>query len=265
MMTMHQVLAVWSYELSRSMTLQRLALAGVLALFPPVMLGLVTYYSRISHEAPPIGVFFPFVLLFLVGIVCLLALLLWASTNVYSELEEKTWIYIASRPAGRIAMICGKYLAAASCAYAVCVVAITLCVAIGARHGVFADAVHSWLTLLLIFGLATLAYGAVFSLIGALFYRRAMVFSAGFIVLFEVILPNLPALISKFTVRYHVQELALRWMEWFLPTTEQEYRMIYPALNPWLHGTALLLFVIGGVSIACFVVVHRQFITADET
>ncbi len=264
MIALRRILAVCRYELERSLTPQRIMLAAVLALFPPVMLGLVTYYSELAREGQ-IGAFFEFVLIFLVGIVCLLALLLWASTNVYSELEEKTWIYVACRPYGRVAMIGGKCLAAALSAFAVCFTAITLSVAIGARMNVFEDAIRSWLTLLAIFGLASLTYAAVFSMIGALFYRRAMVFSAGYVVLFELVFPNLPALISKFTVRYHLQELGLRWLGWFLPQGEQAYRDVYPAISTWIHWVALTLIIGLCLTIACVTVVYRQFLTADET
>lgn len=261
---LRRILAVCRFELARSWTWRRAIVSLVLALFPPVMLGLITYYARLDGDAEA-AEFFVFVMIFLVGLVCVLSLLLRASTNVYTELEEKSWIFVATRPLGRVSMILGKYLAAVLSSFAICVVAITLSMALGEQIGAFSDVVHSWLTTLATFGVATAAYAAVYSLIGAVFYRRAMVLAAGYTLLFELFLANVPALISRFTVRYHVQELGLRWIGWFPPIPQDDFRIAFPLQPMWIHWMAIVLFIGISLTVACLMVVHREFITADET
>lgn len=264
MSMLRRVLAVCRFELAKSWTWRRTLVALVLALFPPIMLALIAFYANLEGDAE-VATFYQLVMVFLVGLVCILALLLRASTNVYTELEERTWVFVATRPRGRIALILGKYLAAFISAMVICLVALTLSVALGDRLGVFNDVIHSWLTLLATFAVAAAAYSAVFSLLGAVFYRRAMVFAAGFTLLFELLLASVPALISRFTIRYHVQELGFRWVGWFLPFPESDFRITFPQQPLWHHILALALITCLSLAAACLTVVHRQFITADET
>ena len=44
---------------------------------------------------------------------CMLGLLLWAIPAVGSELEAQTWVYLAMRPHGKVAILLGKYVVSA--------------------------------------------------------------------------------------------------------------------------------------------------------
>ena len=68
-------------------------------------------------------------ILLLVGLVTVLSLLLWATPNVHSELEGKSWVFIASRPGGRISNFLGKYMAAVYSSFLVSWASATLQVA----------------------------------------------------------------------------------------------------------------------------------------
>ena len=120
---LRSIYATILFEFKRSMSPQRLALAGVLSLFPPTML----FFTTVSGSNLPIT---ELLILILVGMVSVLAQLLWATPNVYSELEGKSWIFLASRPRGRIALFLGKYVSSVVFSYAICFIAITLCLAI---------------------------------------------------------------------------------------------------------------------------------------
>ena len=85
----HSILATFQFELINFLSLQRLAVTAILAMFPPVMLSLIFLGFQFSNENFP----FPLIVTVLfVSIVCLLGMLLWATPNIYSELEGKSWI-----------------------------------------------------------------------------------------------------------------------------------------------------------------------------
>lgn len=272
--------ATCRFELRRSFTVQRIAVSVVLALFPPMMLTLMIGATKVAQaaidpqekpgvvrEIQLVQGFAPFAIVFLVSLVCLLSLLLWATPNVYSELEGKSWSFIASRPGGRISTYLGKFLASVLVSFGVALIALTLSVLIADLMLSTPDPQRLWMSLTAIYFIACFVYGAVFSMLGTLFFRRSMVVAAGYLLGFEVILATVPAVIGKLTVRFHLQELGIRWIGFFLPFENQrEYQILYG--EPWptwanlamLMGTGLITLLIGAL-----VIVNRQYITSDET
>src|SRR6186713_867278 len=93
------------FDFRRSLTVSRLSVFVVLCLFPPAILAINLYGP--GRDAAPVIIG---VTVMMVGI---LAELLWATPIVYGELEGKTWLFLAVRPRGIIAMLLGKYLIAA--------------------------------------------------------------------------------------------------------------------------------------------------------
>ena len=277
---MNGAAATCRFELRRSFTVQRIAVSVVLALFPPTMLTLMIGATKVAQasinsvdkpgvarEIQIVQGFAPFAIVFLVSLVCLLSLLLWATPNVYSELEGKSWSFIASRPGGRISTYLGKFLASVLVSFGVALIALSLSVLIADRMLSTPDPERLWMSLVAIYFIACFVYGAVFSMLGTLFYKRSMVVAAGYIMGFEVILASIPAVIGKLTVRFHLQELGIRWIGFFLPFENQrEYKILYG--DPWptwanlamLIGTGLITLLIGAI-----VIVNRQYITSDET
>ena len=255
-------LSTCSFELVRSMTAQRMTLFVLLALFPATMIVLITFSSgRDGLEIP----FMETLIILLVGLVGLLSLLLTASTGIYSELEGKSWVYVGCRPHGRVATIFGKFLAAVTLSFAVSLLAATLAVVAAMTRNSLPRPENFWLVTAGLLLLACVTYGAMFTLIGTVFYRRAMVFCAAYIIVVEFMLANVPALIRSFTVRCHLQELAILGYGWIMPLREEPYRLIYGEFPLWLNVLALLLFVSLALGISAFCVVRKEFITADET
>jgi len=87
--------ATCMFELRRSMSIQRISVTAGLALFPPAMLALLIFGAKVSSADG--GALMidsaQFLTVFLVALVMLLGLLLWATPNVYSELEGKSWLF----------------------------------------------------------------------------------------------------------------------------------------------------------------------------
>lgn len=270
--------ATCRFELRRSFTTQRTAVSVVLALFPPLMLALMIGAAKVSHLAGQgpadakravdiVRTSTPFAIVFLVSLVTLLSLLLWATPNVYSELEGKSWSFVASRPGGRISIYLGKFLTSVVVSFLIAFVAMTLAVLIAHQQLSLPDPEQLWLSLIGIYALASFVYGAVFSMLGTWFFKRAMVVAAGYLVGSELFLATIPAVVSKFTMRYHLQELGIHWIGFFVPfDSEYEYRLLYGMASPvWVHvliivGTGLAALVVG-----MLIITSKQYITSDDS
>jgi hypothetical protein len=269
--------ATLRYELKRSFTLQRTSVSLVLALFPPLMVSLIFGGAQLAQNVvrddevidglSSIQAHTPFAIIFLVSLVCLLSLLLWATPNVYSELEGKSWGFISSRPGGRMAVYLGKFLSAVLASFVISMIAMSLSTLVTHRMHLLEDARHLWLSLTGIYLLACITYGAVFSMLGTIFFKRAMVVAAGYLVASEVFLASVPAVIGKFTIRFHLQELGIRWIGFFLPVNnELEYRSVFGEPLPvWVHFLALGIGVSLCLLVGAIVVTNRQYITSDES
>ncbi len=211
--------------------------------------------------------FTPFAIVFLVSLVCLLSLLLWATPNVYSELEGKSWSFIASRPGGRISIFLGKYLASFIVSYGISLIAMSLCVLVADRIIKLPDPKALWLALAGIYLLACFVYGAIFSTFGTLFYKRAMVVAAGYLVGSEIFLGSIPAVINKLSMRFHLQQLGIAWMGFFLPfESEGEYSELYG--KPWSEWVYFAILIGSGLlalGVGICIIVSRQYMTSDES
>lgn len=256
-------LATCRFELKRSMTLQRLAVSSVLALFPPGM-------AFVSLAIPGNGVaeFIEFFIILQVALVTSLSLLLWATPIVFTEIEGKSWVFLASRPGGRISIYIGKYLAAVIFTSMIAFFAITLSMMVATAFGTLAAPIYKWACLCLIFIIAAFGYGAVFSLIGTLLFKRSMVLAAGYMIAWEGIIANFPAIINRMTLRYHLQSLGIEWLGYFLPEGMfpfEYYVSLYGEPNWLFHFPLLGIVTVLLVSAGCLVIVNRQYITSDET
>ena len=91
-MSLARILAVFRFEVRRSLTVARLAWWLALTLFPVGIVALLmTAGAQITNRDVWTSIFFflcPFT-------VCLLGLLLWAPSLLQSELEADTWSYLA--------------------------------------------------------------------------------------------------------------------------------------------------------------------------
>ncbi len=266
MSTISKSLSLMQFELRRSWTLGRMSAFWVLSLFPPTIVLLVTLTIRGIPQFVPIVFFLTF-------ISCILAMLLWATPNVYAELENRNWIFVTSRPGGRISLLIGKWMTAVIAAFLVCLVATTLSWAIVILRS---DQLHReglllvgklWIRSLWVWALACVNYAALFSLIGVLFQRRAMVIATIYTLVNEGILAFVFALISKFSVRYHLVGVSYHMFDWFFPGQRPDREMLEMSilgLPLWANYLALALIPVACLTAAAFIIRYRQYLTADE-
>ena len=126
--------------------------------------------------------------------------------------------------------------------------------------------VDFWITMIQIFVIASLVYGTVFSLIGTIFVRRAMVFGAGYVVIIEVIGAFLPVVLSRFTARFHLQSLGIAWSNpKLLPIPARDVEMYYTMqISPPFHLTCLIVLALTCLIAGCLVIVNREYVTSDQ-
>lgn len=246
------------FEIRRSLSLQRIMVATVLAAFPPAMIAVIGFSGQEIRLDD-------FLIIILVAIVALLAQLLWATSNVYTELEGKSWIFLASRPRGRVSLFLGKYLSAVFFSFVVCLVAITLCLAIRTAVTMTFFTSAKWLAMTGSALVGCMTYSAIFSVIGTVFQKKAMVFGAAYIILSEIILANVPAIISQFTARFHLQIISAEWIGWFFPIGEEDFAALYGEQSFLFHLICIVLVIPILLVIGSVVVTTRQYITSEET
>lgn len=265
MISLPQILSVCLFEFKRSLTFGRMTAYVVLSLFPPAMALLISNVSAFNA--------YQVVIIFLTYVVCILSLLLWATPNVYSELESRNWLFITTRPRGRISILLGKFLAAALSAALVCAIAISLsCVVVAItvgrfRSDILLDLASFWPKFIVIAAIASFNYAAVFSFIGVLFQRRAMVIAAVYVLGNEFLFGLIPALISQFSVRYHLVGLTLGWLGWFIQEEKPEpeiYETWIAALPVWANILVLAAVPIAFLSASAYIIRNREYITVDE-
>ena len=257
--------AVFRFEWKRTLTVPRMAWWVLLTLFPPVLLGLI----RLSVGSPPsnnseitaIVVYVP-----CPGVVCMMGVFLWATPAISSELEGRSWVYLAVRPHGALSVLAGKYLVAVTWTIPAGLIAATL----GVLFMFPDDLLHiMWVECLLVV-LSCFSYAAVFTLIGVLFPKRTMAVGVFYALLFEVILAMIPAVINMLTIQYRLRCLGVRWMNWDeqLPFDNPDagpFQTYFGDETAWWHFGVLLAMTAGMLIAAAAILRWREFTTSAET
>ncbi|MDP6443467.1 MAG: hypothetical protein QF805_06710 [Pirellulaceae bacterium] len=242
------------------MTVPRAIWWVLLASFPPALLLLV----RLNVGPPPSPEPIPIVIFVLCpGVVCMMGVFLWATPWISSELEGRSWVYPAVRPRGALAVMLGKYLVAVTWTLPAALLATTLGVlAMGGEDSMRILWVESRLVFLSCF-----SYGAVFTLIGVMFPKRAMVVGVFFAVLFEVVLASIPAAVNLLTIQFRLRCLGVRWMDWppsFAADTPVFQAYFGDESAAW-HLFVLFAMTIGLLAAAAAVLRIREFTAEAET
>ncbi len=260
MSIVNSILATIRFEMSRVMTLQRLGVALVMALFPPAM---VAVLDRSGALAAP-----EFVISVLCGMICLLSLLLWATSNVYTELEGRSWTFVTSRPFGRWSILFGKFLIAFVWSFLISWTALTICMLIGLNADFLTEAskLRIWFYLSVLLFLASMVYSAIFSFLGVIIQRRAMVVAVGYFLIVEIVCALIPAVIGKLAMTYHMMSLLSQWLGWIIPDpqAEQEFAALYGQYPQWVHLGAIFLMTFIMLGASAIVIRAREYITLED-
>lgn len=262
---MKSLLAVFRFEFHRILTPGRTVWWFLVAAFPVV----ITLLMK-THLQPPktatqqdIDTVFTIALYFLApSVACMLGALLTAAPSVASELEQHSWIYLATRPNGLFHLVIGKYLVAVVWATTSTVTGLILSLPFSRIESVS----EAGPALVAISVLSALGYSSLYIMIGTLFAQRAMVFCVAYTGAVELFMGFFPAVINRFTLQYRLRSLLFHWT-----TQSREFEnsgvLKYVASDEgvtlqlmWLAAfTALFL------AIALVTVHVREFTAAAET
>ena len=254
-----RIWTVFDFEFRRSLTWRRALLTLALAAFPAALISLVQLQG--AHlERDDRGELFLF---FLIPVVlCIVAVLLWATSLIHTELDEKTWTYLALRPVGRGQILIGKYLSAVAWTWICAAVSLGACLLILRASG---DDNLPGGALALLAAVSATVYGAVFALIGVLFPARAMVAAIAYAAVMEALVAWLPSAINRFSVLYHLRCLFAHWILQYEGAHGPYFdSLFYGDAPPSQHLALLFAIAILALALATLLLRRRQFSpTAD--
>ena len=194
------------FELARSLSPGRLSIWVLLTAFPILLIGVVRWV--IGTEDPErLGIM---LYVLVPQVTCILGLLLWGTPAISTELEGQTWIYLAMRRSGRSMVLVGKYLTAVLWTLSSAFVSITACCLLMGS----ASSIETWAAMCILAVLSCVVHGALYVLIGVIFFRRTMVAAVGYTLAFEVGLGNIPAVINKVLISYRLRGILADWTGW---------------------------------------------------
>ncbi len=247
---MGNVSAVFLFEWKRALTLPRMAWWAVLALFPVFIVGLIRL-TAFSH--PPREFWAGLLYALIPMLVSMLGTLLWATPAISSELERRSWVYLAVRPNGGTAVLLGKYLAAVTWVIPPALIGLTIAVpmtfsptfsGMNWQEWLPKDGWQLWWTMARLVCLSCPAYGAVYLLLGTLLPRRALVLAVAYTLIFELIVALVPAVINKLTIQYRLRALLVEWSNLALAGPGGRPAGVLALIGDdpvWQHVTILLL------------------------
>ncbi|HBE71295.1 MAG TPA: hypothetical protein DDW52_24370 [Planctomycetaceae bacterium] len=244
--------AVWQvarFEAARTFTFGRIAIWLALIALPTVLIATTQLQSR--GQIPETGLLMTaYVLVVQVG--CMMGLVLWATPAVGGEVESQTWVYIAMRPWGRVAVVLGKYIVAVGWTLSASIPS-----AIGVSLLIGSQGLVTLVWMVALVFLSTVAYAALYMLIGVVFSRRATVFSVIYSLIVEGAVSGIPAAICEITVSYRLRSLLVEWSgNSELQATAQQ---IYGSVSPPIHIAVILAYSALLLSIATVVVHVKEY------
>ena len=257
-----RILTVIRFEMRRTRTDARAATWLLMILFPAGLLALYRLEAQTdaNFEPPDEQVLWIVLYGLIPQVVCLLGLLLWVAPVLQAELEGRTWIYLAVRPGGKFATLIGKYLNGVAWTASAALIGLTVGMLVGQLH--VSQPIRLWCVMACLIFFSCFAYGAAYAVIGALFHRHAMVVSVAYILIFEVVISNLPAVINRFTVQHHLLNLLFRWMD---QDMIEELELLVGNDPAWHHVAALVIYTLVMLTTASLILRWRQYATSDET
>lgn len=257
---LRQIPAVLRFECRRTIVTGRLLVAIGLALLPASLVLLVQLEGAHLEEGIQ-GVIALYALL--PSLTCLMCLLLWAVPIVHAEMEGRTWNYLAVRPRGKVSVLLGKYVAAVLWTVAVGWLGLLLC----AMLVPFAQWLRTTAVLGVLVVFSTLAYGALFVLLGVVFLRRGMVVAVAYAFLIEFLTALIPAVIHQLTVQYHLRSLLIKWIELPLPQGiyHSDVQWLLGDTPSWVHVLALLAYAAVMLLAAVFILQQKELVKPEES
>lgn len=262
---MNSLLAIYKFELKRIMTPGRAFWWLVVAAFPVVIIGMMSKYLIPSAHVPAdqIGLVFTIALYYLApSIACMLGVLLTAAPTVATELEQHSWVYLATRPNGLFHLIFGKYLVAVTWSASATILGVLIAVPLSRIQ----DKWDAALALSALSVLSAFAYGSLYMMIGTLFHARSMVFCVVYTGAIELFLGMFPAVVNRITFQYRLRSLLANWIKIPANIENDEIMQMFASTDSsgmqifWLVALTSVLLAVSFTAVQV-----REFTSASES
>lgn len=252
-----RLMAVMAFEWRRSIASRRFISWIFLIGFPVLIMVLTDRIGAssqvgITHTAWALTIF-----AFVPGICCMLSLLLTAAGFLQAEIEGRTWIYMAIRPGVKTDMLYGKYLYAVSRTVITASIALLLCLLVSGQIGHVRLVVVMWLLIVL----SSLAYAAVYVLIGVIAVQRALVVAVAYSAI-EFGVSFIPAVVTQVTIQYRLRSLLIQGMQWDSKESSALSGFMADAnmfsTQPWWLHVGIMLGLIAGTLMVTTAILKRR-------
>ena len=256
-------IGVFRLELIRTLTFGRIMTWFLMALFPPMLIGIASWQIGARNPMATDEMNFGYVVmmfLLIPQVVTVLGLLLWATPIVHSELEAQTWVYAVVRPGARRAVLLGKYCIAVLWTLSSACVAVTLAIPFAAVTQPF----QTWGVLCFLNLIAAVSYAALFATIGTLIQKRAMVTAFLYGIFVEAILSTLPATVNQLTISFRLRSILFQLLDLKLNVAAEMGRFFDTSASVFVHLLCLVLFTFILLGISLWRVEASQFVWQSE-
>lgn len=191
-----------------------------------------------------------------------LAAAIFATANISAEVEQRTIVYLLTRPVPRWMLLLMRYLAAVLVVSGVCIVA-----AVGVSVAAFGNPFSNPLLIkdILVLILGAFAYNGLFVLI-SLVSNRAMIICLLYAFGWEIAVPNMPGTMYYLSIYSHLQAVAQHATN---PELGKMVSFLAAMLgtNTLSEGTSLpvlVLISVTTVALAVFWFTHFEFVPRDD-
>lgn len=256
--------AVFLYEWRRSLTAGRIAWWFVMATFPVVITLLLRFVQAEEGDIPIEARDSVWSLLYYITVPCVctaMGVLLTAGPAVATELEQRSWVYLATRPRGIVWLLLGKYLVATTWGVTAAWTSITVAIPLSNAT----ERMQIWMAMTMLSLLSAISYSAVYLFLGVMLPRRAMVLCVMYTAIVDVLFGFIPAMINRMTVQFRLRSLLVDWVPINAQVrNDSALKYVVGQDSPVLHILWLMvltaLFLAGAIVLA-----HRkEFTTASE-
>ena len=269
--------AVFLFEWKRALTWPRMVWWLILALFPIFIISIVRFNvfrvvpleERLTENWQTVwrGLCGWLLFALIPMLVSMLGTLLWTTPAVSTELERRSWVYLAVRPNGGTAVILGKYLAAVTWVIPPALIGLSVSVPLTGL-ATFGACWQVWWTMVRLVMMSVPAYAAIYLFLGVVLPRRAMVLGVAYTLIFELVISFVPAVINKLTVQYRLRALTAEWCDISFTQSAGRNATVMSLLGSepaWQHITILILLTVTLLGLSVGILRASEFSSSAES
>ncbi len=245
---------VWRMFVSIGARSRRTRLFVVLSLLAPLLQLLVVLFTSL----PGMDFFNRTLLVFYLQLLVPLLALFFGTSVVNDELDDKTLVYLVTRPVPRPAILLGKFAAAFTLALPIAGGGFTTAYLLARSGGMAGGSGFELAHYLGVMALALFAYSAIFTLLGT-FMKKAILFGLFFVFGWEFTVQFLPGVTQRLTL--------IHWIKSLLPAMPREMRFMLFHLEPSSAAASVLVLLLVGLlalATAALVFRHRAYVMSDS-